>query len=74
VKTSGGVYTYIQAAFGDVCGFVYLWSDLLIMRPLSVSLSSLATAEYLMRPFFLDCPDYVPRIARTLIALVVLCK
>ncbi|XP_048255367.1 large neutral amino acids transporter small subunit 1-like [Haliotis rufescens] len=72
VKKSGGTYTYIREAFGDLAGFVFLWTQLVLVRPLSVVLASLASAEYIMRPLFQACPDMAPTTSKVMLGFVIL--
>ncbi|XP_046576709.1 b(0,+)-type amino acid transporter 1-like isoform X2 [Haliotis rubra] len=72
VKKSGGTYTYIREAFGDLAGFVFLWTQLVIVRPLSTGLACLAAAEYIMRPVYLACPNMAPTTAKAMLAFVIL--
>ncbi|XP_048255160.1 putative L-type amino acid transporter 1-like protein MLAS [Haliotis rufescens] len=74
VKKSGGTYTYIREAFGDLAGFVFLWTQLVIVRPLSIGLASLTAAEYIVRPAFLSCPDMAPTSAKAMLGFVILGK
>ncbi|XP_071119447.1 Y+L amino acid transporter 2-like [Haliotis cracherodii] len=71
VKKSGGTYTYIREGFGDLAGFIYLWTNLVLLRPLSVALSVLACAEYVMRPVFLTCPDLAPTTTKVMLGFLV---
>ncbi|XP_067678523.1 large neutral amino acids transporter small subunit 1-like [Haliotis asinina] len=72
IKRSGGSYTYVRAAFGDMAGFTVLWAQLFVVRPLAAVLGSLVTAEYIMRPIYLECPDMAPKSAKILLATVIL--
>ncbi|XP_055956515.1 Y+L amino acid transporter 1 isoform X1 [Patella vulgata] len=72
VPKSGGTYTYIREAFGELAGFVFLWTQLVLVRPLAVLLSCLASAEYIIRPVFLTCPDMAPTDAKILLGISIL--
>ncbi|XP_067678527.1 Y+L amino acid transporter 2-like [Haliotis asinina] len=72
LKKSGGTYTYIREAYGDFVGFMFLWTDFLIGRPLSTALSCLAAAQYIMRPVFLFCPDMAPITSKVMLGYVTL--
>ncbi|XP_071119695.1 cystine/glutamate transporter-like [Haliotis cracherodii] len=72
IKKSGGSYTYVRAAFGDMAGFTVLWAQLFVVRPLAAVLGSLVTAEYIMRPFYLECPGLAPKSAKVLLATAIL--
>ena len=73
VRKSGADYAYIQEAYsfkkktgfaktlGNVISFTYLWMNFLISDPMSLAISGLLAAEYLIKPFYLTCdpPNYV---------------
>jgi len=75
VRKSGADYAYIQEAysfkkksgfvrtFGNLISFTYLWMNFLISDPMSLAISGLLAAEYLIKPFYLTCdpPNYVIR-------------
>lgn len=73
IRKSGGSYTYIREAFGDLVGFVFLWTHLIIVRPMAAAVGAMAAAEYILRPEFLECPELTPRAGKTLIAICILC-
>ncbi|KAK7109603.1 Y+L amino acid transporter 2-like [Littorina saxatilis] len=72
IRKSGGSYTYVRAAWGDWAGFVFLWTQLTVVRPMATALGAMTAAEYALRPVFIDCPDMVPRSSKTLVALCIL--
>eukprot|EP00048_Salpingoeca_helianthica_P004810 m.81198 g.81198 ORF g.81198 m.81198 type:complete len:481 (-) comp13357_c0_seq1:75-1517(-) len=51
---SGGEYTYILEAFGQLPAFLFVWTSGLITRPGSLAIISLVCGEYLVMPFFSD--------------------
>lgn len=67
VRKSGADYAYIQEAysfkrktkfvrtFGKLISFTYLWMNFLISDPMSLAISGLLAAEYLVKPFYLSC-------------------
>ncbi|XP_048242633.1 Y+L amino acid transporter 2-like [Haliotis rufescens] len=55
-----------------MAGFTVLWAQLFVVRPLAAVLGSLVTAEYIMRPFYLECPDLAPKSAKVLLATTIL--
>ncbi|ELT89564.1 hypothetical protein CAPTEDRAFT_181312 [Capitella teleta] len=55
ISSSGGMYAYIRAAFGDLCGFLYLWTSVLIVFPAANAVIALTFAYYILYPFFLGC-------------------
>nr|KAG5691888.1 hypothetical protein BaRGS_033251 [Batillaria attramentaria] len=72
IRKSGGSYTYVREAYGDAAGFVFLWTQFVVVRPMATALGAMTAAEYVLRPVFLDCPELTPRAAKTLIALCIL--
>ena len=74
VKSSGGHYVYVKESFGNRIGFTFLWAQCILVLPMGLSIAALATAEYILRPAFLDCPDLIPREGKRFIATTVLCK
>lgn len=69
LKISGGTYINIKEAysfgkkkpwmemFGSLCGFVYVWCDILIQEPLGLAISLLSMGSYICRPFFINCQE-----------------
>ena len=67
VRKSGADYAYIQEAYsfnrktkfvrtlGKLISFTYLWMNFLISDPMSLAISGLLAAEYLVKPFYLSC-------------------
>ena len=64
---TGGEMIYILEGFsfknrnkwtrllGQLLAFLYAWAGVVIVRPISLSIISLACTRYLTRPFYLDC-------------------
>ena len=71
VKRGGGEFGYLVEAyslkdrnqwsklFGSVLGFLFVWSNVCILRPASLGIQSLTCARYLTLPFF-SHDDEVP--------------
>lgn len=74
IPKSGSTYTYIKEAWGKAIAFVYLWSHLILVRPMGTALGAMTAAEYILRPVFQDCPEMAPRPAKVLIALCIICE
>ncbi|XP_036168653.1 cystine/glutamate transporter isoform X3 [Myotis myotis] len=68
IKKSGGHYTYILEVFGPLPAFVRVWVELLIIRPASTAVISLAFGHYFLEPFFIHCE--IPKLAIQLITAV----
>ncbi|CAF1019586.1 unnamed protein product [Brachionus calyciflorus] len=66
IPKAGGDYEYIMAAFGSLYGFLFVWSQLIIIIPTANAVAALTFADYLLQPIFPDCE--APQISRILIA------
>ncbi|CAF2344011.1 unnamed protein product [Rotaria sp. Silwood2] len=53
--SSGGDYIYLRAAFGNLMGFLRVWIDLALLRPMLVVLSILTASNYLVYWFYPTC-------------------
>ncbi|XP_076460506.1 Y+L amino acid transporter 2-like [Babylonia areolata] len=72
IRKSGGSYTYVRSAFGDGVGFVLLWTQLVVVRPMSTALGVLAASEYALRPVFVFCPHLAPAPAKVMLSVCIL--
>ncbi len=84
IRKSGGEYPIIRTAYsfnnrnrfvrtlGAVFGFVYTWSSVLVIRSLSGAIVLITFAQYLARPFYIDCDP--PKAVVTTLALAGLCE
>lgn len=82
VKRGGGESGYLTEAyslkkrsrwselFGSMLGFLFVWSNVCILRPASLGIQSLTCARYLTRPFYGD--SQVPEYLVKAVALAVL--
>ncbi|XP_038069786.1 Y+L amino acid transporter 2-like isoform X3 [Patiria miniata] len=52
---SGGEYSYIMRAFGNLPAFILLWSTLIIINPTGQAIIALTFANYVTQPFYGDC-------------------
>lgn len=82
VKRGGGESGYLTEAyslkkrnrwaelFGSMLGFLFVWSNVWILRPASLAIQSLTCARYVTRPFYGegDVPEYLVKA----VALIVL--
>ncbi|KAK3773862.1 hypothetical protein RRG08_057909 [Elysia crispata] len=48
---SGGVYTFVREAFGDIAAFIWIWVDLLLVRPSSLAIMALTFGTYFVAVF-----------------------
>ncbi|XP_034234516.1 large neutral amino acids transporter small subunit 1-like [Thrips palmi] len=55
VNRSGGEYAYLTTALGPLCGFLQLWTSLVILQPTPLAVMARTFASYAAKPFFSDC-------------------
>ncbi|XP_077979067.1 Y+L amino acid transporter 2-like [Glandiceps talaboti] len=60
IPKSGGEYTYLNEAFGELLAFLMLWINFVIVAPGNVAIISQTFAIYVVQPFYGDClpPDW----------------
>lgn len=66
IPKAGGDYEYIMAAFGSLYGFLFVWSQLIIIIPTANAVAALTFADYILQPVFSTCQ--APLLTRTLVA------
>ncbi|KAL7644942.1 UNVERIFIED_CONTAM: hypothetical protein RMT77_004759 [Armadillidium vulgare] len=71
IPKSGGDYAYIHEAFGSLPAFLFLWDANLIFVPTTNAIMGLTFANYVIKPFFIDCP--MPESSIRLLAAVAIC-
>lgn len=78
IPKSGAEYQYFKSAFGprlkpwqDIPAYLYSWTATLILKPSSLAIICLSTANYAAKPFFPSCDP--PDISIKLIAAVTVC-
>lgn len=71
VSASGGEYTYIRLAYGELAGFLYLWIVVVVIVPCSNAVSALTFAKYCLGPFY-DADCQPPDMAVRFLALFIL--
>lgn len=59
IRESGGEYIYILRTSGPVVAFVLVFTSVLFVRPAGVVGISLSFAQYVVAPFYSDCPPPV---------------
>ncbi|CAF0901905.1 unnamed protein product [Adineta ricciae] len=71
--SSGGDYTYLRVAFGDFIGFLRVWVEVVLSRPMIVVLSVLTASNYLVYWFFSTCtpPDVLVKCLASFLLLIV---
>ncbi|VDN51437.1 unnamed protein product [Dracunculus medinensis] len=76
IKSSGGDYAYVMAAFGPMMGFLRMWIECIIVRPCTITAVAITFATYILQPTFRHCgmPNLTPQFLAagciTLLALV----
>lgn len=56
IPESGGEYIYILRTSGPVVAFMLILSSVLFVRPAGIAGLSLGFAQYVVAPFYSDCP------------------
>ncbi|XP_041828510.1 b(0,+)-type amino acid transporter 1-like [Melanotaenia boesemani] len=59
IKESGGEYIYILRTSGPVVAFMLVFSSVLFVRPAGVAGIALSFAQYVVAPFYEECPPPV---------------
>lgn len=63
IPKAGGDYEYIMAAFGGCAGFLFVWSQLIIIIPTANAVAALTFADYILQPIYSTCETpFVPRL------------
>ena len=63
IVSSGGMYSYIQEAFGGLPSFLYLWISLLITFPAANAVIALTCGFYILQPLYpCGSPDSAVRL------------
>ncbi|CAH8595794.1 unnamed protein product [Heterobilharzia americana] len=55
IERSGGDYIYVYEAFGPFIGFLRLWVEVMVVRPVSIAVVALTFAEYVLQPVYPNC-------------------
>jgi amino acid transporter len=72
IPKAGGEYEYLKFQFGDLYGFLFIWTFIIIIIPASFALTALTFADYVLQPVFTSCE--APLEARLLLAASAICK
>ncbi|XP_068195448.1 b(0,+)-type amino acid transporter 1-like isoform X2 [Antennarius striatus] len=59
IRESGGEYIYILRTSGPVTAFMLIFSSLFLLKPAGLVGLALGFAQYVVAPFFSDCPPPV---------------
>jgi L-type amino acid transporter 5 len=63
IPKAGGDYEYIMAAFGGCSGFLFVWSQLVLIIPTANAIAALTFADYILQPIYTTCsPPYASRL------------
>ena len=71
IKASGGERTYLSRAFDPLLGFLYSWTSVIIIKPITFSAVSFACANYILEPFYPNCQDQYAYIAKIIAATAI---
>jgi L-type amino acid transporter 9 len=84
IPNSGGEYTYILSAFGQLPAFLFVWTSVLVTRPGSLAIISLVCTfsslahkqvcgQYIVKPFYTDAAsEECTLVSKSVAVLVVL--
>ncbi|XP_041668555.1 b(0,+)-type amino acid transporter 1 isoform X2 [Cheilinus undulatus] len=72
IKESGGEYIYILRTSGPVLAFMLIFSSVFFVRPAGVAGLALGFAQYVVAPFYSDCPPPVVVVKCTAAATILL--
>ena len=69
IRKSGGDFSYIKEIYsfknknkgtevlGSLLSFLFLWGSMCVIQSSSIAIITLVCAQYLIRPFFIECKD-----------------
>ena len=60
IHSSGGEKTYLSKAFGNLVGFLYSWTAILIVKPAAIAGVCLAFSHYVLEPAYRNSPEDPP--------------
>ncbi|TPP56157.1 putative cationic amino acid transporter [Fasciola gigantica] len=66
LHSSGGDYAYVLEAFGPFVGFLRLWVEVIVARPVAIAIISMTFAQYILQPIYPDCEQ--PKEAKACLA------
>ncbi|XP_013880492.1 b(0,+)-type amino acid transporter 1 [Austrofundulus limnaeus] len=55
ITKSGGEYSYLMEAFGNLLAYLYSWTTVMVLKPSSFAIITLSFAEYASAPFYAGC-------------------
>ncbi|RKP11068.1 amino acid permease-domain-containing protein [Thamnocephalis sphaerospora] len=72
LPTSGGEAIYLERAFGELFGFLYEWTALLVMKPAGNAIPLVVFADYFCRAILGHTPaDWVEKLVSVVVLLLV---
>lgn len=71
IPKAGGDYEYIMAAFGGCSGFLFVWSQLILIIPTANAVAAKTFADYILQPIYPTCKP--PESAQIMIATCAVC-
>ncbi|XP_051248220.1 b(0,+)-type amino acid transporter 1 isoform X2 [Dicentrarchus labrax] len=71
IRESGGEYIYILRTSGPVVAFMLIFSSVLFVRPAGIAGMALGFAQYVVAPFYSDCPPPVVQVKCVAAAAIV---
>ncbi|XP_068195446.1 b(0,+)-type amino acid transporter 1-like isoform X1 [Antennarius striatus] len=72
IRESGGEYIYILRTSGPVTAFMLIFSSLFLLKPAGLVGLALGFAQYVVAPFFSDCPPPVLLVKLVAAAAIIL--
>jgi L-type amino acid transporter 8 len=72
IPKTGGEYEYFKVAFGDIFGFLFVWTMTIIYNPASTAIAALTFADYTLQWFFPTCG--IPLASRMALAAAAISK
>jgi amino acid transporter len=69
---AGGVYEYLRRTFGNLAGFLFIWSFAIISVPAVIGVASLTFSDYVFEIIYPNCKT--PKAARILVAAMAIRK
>uniref|UniRef100_H2Z9J4 b(0,+)-type amino acid transporter 1 n=1 Tax=Ciona savignyi TaxID=51511 RepID=H2Z9J4_CIOSA len=73
IQKSGGEYQYLKAAYGEVAGFLVVWTSVIVSKPSSFAIIAVGFAEYVTTPFYPGCtpPTSIQKCAAAICILLI---
>ena len=72
IRKPGGIYAYVNEAYGNLTSFLYIWMMLIVSLPSLNAVSAMTISMYIVQIFFRDCAP--PMLIIKIIAGLVICR